>query len=60
MFKSGKYTFSLAGTAVIDRGFMEALPWQKIHENEIPNFEEGDQIYLHSVDFHTGRTQPPE
>ncbi|EAS04755.2 DNA topoisomerase I (macronuclear) [Tetrahymena thermophila SB210] len=60
LFQTGNQTFSLIGTAVIDKGYLEALPWQKIYENEIPNFSEGDQIYLHSVDIHSGKTQPPD
>lgn len=45
---------------MIDKGYLEVLPWQKIYENEIPNFEQGDQIYLHSVDVPSCKTHPPD
>jgi DNA topoisomerase III len=36
------------------------LPWIKIHENEIPNFNQGDEVKIFNVDIHNGKTMPPE
>ncbi len=36
------------------------MPWIKIHENEIPNFREGDTLQIRQVEVHQGRTMPPE
>ena len=34
--------FNLKGTACVDPGFLEVLPWIKIYQNTIPNFKKGD------------------
>lgn len=36
------------------------MPWIKIHENTIPNFQEGDQLNLTHCSLHVGQTQPPD
>lgn len=32
------------------------MPWIKVHENEIPNFNEGDVIGLTQCHMHVGHT----
>jgi DNA topoisomerase-3 len=44
VFSAGSQRFALKGTACVNAGFLEVLPWIKIHENEIPNFKQGDSL----------------
>lgn len=60
VFDASGHQFTLKGSACIEVGFLELLPWIKIHENQIPNFQNGDMMAIAHVDIHRGQTVPPD
>lgn len=59
IFESAGYLFSLSGSAVIDPGFTEVLPWVKISNRIIPHFEKGEKFPLLEVEIKETQTTAP-
>jgi DNA topoisomerase-3 len=51
----GSHQFGLKGTTLTDPGFTEILPWVKIFDHYIPDFQEGQEFPLAQVDIHIGK-----
>ena len=56
----GGEVFTAKGTAIIKQNWLEVFPWEKIGENELPNFQEGQVFKPSELKMNEGSTVPPK
>jgi DNA topoisomerase-3 len=59
IFEAEGHFFSIVSSSIIDPGFTEVLPWNKIPVRHIPDFQKGQRYPLLSVEIQKSETLAP-
>ncbi|MEM2137314.1 MAG: DNA topoisomerase, partial [Candidatus Methanomethylicia archaeon] len=51
--------FIVRGQTIIDQGYWEIYPFEKLEEEYIPEVRRGEKLRVQRIDLHEGETEPP-